>query len=237
MSQNHGFTIWFTGMLGSGKSTLAEYIAARLRQVGRPVEVLDEDDLEEALWTENEGRSKEEREAITIRMGFVAELLTRNNVATLVACESPFKEARDLNRRLIQKYIEVFIDCPVDPDLLKRDTTGKYKKAMAGEIPDFVGITAPYQPPSNPEVKIQSNLESVEAGGLKIFQALLDLGWVSAEDLKIITGTKMKAGALGKKAKPGKASKAEKPAKAAKPAKPAKVAKPGKAVKKAGKKK
>jgi adenylylsulfate kinase len=222
MVQNQGFTVWLTGMLGSGKTTLAEYIAARLRQVGRPVEILDEDDLEESLWNENEGRSKEDRESITVRMGFVAELLTRNNVATLVACESPYKEARDINRRLIQKYIEVFIDCPVDPDLLKRDTTGKYKKAMNGEIPDFVGITAPYQPPGNPEVKIQSNLETVEAGALKIFQALLDLGWMTAEELKIITGTKMKAVPPGKK---GKGDKRAKGGKAAKPEKPAKKGK------------
>lgn len=206
MAQNQGFTVWLTGMLGAGKTTLANYIAARLRQVGRQVEILDEDDVGEVLWGEIEGRSKEERETITRRLGFVAGTLTRNGTATLVAAESPFKGVRDENRRGIQRYIEVFVDCPVDPDLIKRDTTGKYKKALAGEIPDFVGITVPYEPPSAAEVRVQTNLETVEAGGLKIFQALLDLAYMTPEELKVITGTKMKAnpkarrGAKGAKA-------------------------------------
>ena len=179
---------------GSGKTTLANYIAARLRQVGRNVEVLDEDELGEHLWKEFDSDTKEERLAIARRLGFLAEMLTRNNACTLVACESPYKSVRDENRRRIERYIEVYVDCPTD-ELIKRDTTGKYKKALANELPNFIGITEPYEPPpaGSPEVKIQTDQESVEAGGLKIFQALLDLGHVTAEDLKVITGTRMKA--------------------------------------------
>jgi adenylylsulfate kinase len=232
MAQETGFTVWLTGMLGAGKTTLAQYVEARLRQVGRKVEILDEDELQEELWKELEGATKDERMTIARRLGFVADALTRNGVATLVACASPDKQSRDENRRRIQRYIEVYVDCPTD-ELIKRDTTGKYKKALAGEIPNFVGITEPYQPPSSAEVIVHTNTESIEDGGLKVFQSLLDLSYMTTEELKVITGTKMKANPNPKKVKPGKPPK---PAKAAKPAKPAKAAKAPKAAK-AGKKK
>ena len=220
--EQQGFTVWLTGMLGAGKTTLAEYIAARLRQVGRKVEVLDEDDLGESLWGEIEGANKEERVVISRRLGVVADLLTRNGVCTLVACASPYKAVRDENRRLIQRYVEVYVNCPTE-DLIKRDSSGKYKKALAGEIPNFVGITEPYEPPpvNGVEVTIQSNLEPVEAGGLRIFQALLDLMYMNADELKIITGTKMKISPKVKKIKPGKAPKGGKAGKAPKAAKKA----------------
>ena len=220
MAQETGFTVWLTGMLGAGKTTLAQYIEARLRQVGRKVEILDEDDLQDDLWKEIEGDTKEERMVIARRLGFVADALTRNGVATLVACASPDKQSRDDNRRRIQRYIEVYVDCPTD-ELIKRDTTGKYKKALAGEIPNFVGITEPYQPPNSAEVTVHTNLEDIEAGGLKVFQSLLDLSYMTGEELKVITGTKMKPNPIVKKGKPGKAPKAAK-VKVAKPAKPAK---------------
>jgi adenylylsulfate kinase len=212
--QQQGFTVWLTGMLGAGKTTLAEYIAARLRQVGRKVEVLDEDDLGESLWGEIEGANKEERVVISRRLGVVADLLTRNGVCTLVACASPYKGIRDENRRLIQRYVEVYVNCPTE-ELIKRDSSGKYKKALAGEIPNFVGITEPYEPPpvNGVEVSIQSNIEPVETGGLRIFQALLDLTYMTADELKIITGTRMKVSPKVKKIKPAKGSK---PAKAPK---------------------
>jgi adenylylsulfate kinase len=214
MAQDAGFTVWLTGMLGAGKTTLAGYIEARLRQVGREVEVLDEDDLQDDLWKEVEGGTKEERLTISRRLGFVADALTRHGVATLVACASPDKAGRDENRRRIQRYIEVYVDCPTD-ELIKRDTTGKYKKALAGEIPNFVGITEPYQPPppNSAEVTVHTNIENIEAGGLKVFQSLLDLSYMTPEELKIITGTKMKANPKAKKGKAGKAPKAAKPAK------------------------
>lgn len=232
MAQETGFTVWLTGMLGAGKSTLAQYIEARLRQVGRKVEILDEDDLQDDLWKEIEGDTKEERMTIARRLGFVADALTRNGVATLVACASPDKPSRDENRRRIQRYIEVYVDCPTD-ELIKRDTTGKYKKALAGEIPNFVGITEPYQPPNSAEVIVHTNVENIEEGGLKVFQSLLDLSYMTAEELKVITGTRMK---VTPKVKKGKGGKPAKPAKPAKEPKAPKAAKPAKAAKKKGKK-
>lgn len=232
MAQETGFTVWLTGMLGAGKTTLAHYIEARLRQVGRKVEILDEDELQDDLWKDVGGDTKEERMMIARRLGFVADALTRNGVATLVACASPDKQSRDENRRRIQRYIEIYVDCPTD-ELIKRDTTGKYKKALAGEIPNFVGITEPYQPPNSAEVTVHTNKESIEESGLKAFQSLLDLSYMNTDELKIITGTKMKVTPKAPKGKPAKAPKA---VKAPKAPKAPKAAKAPKAPKKKGKK-
>jgi len=238
MPSTTGFTLWLTGMHGTGKSTYAAYIAARLRQVGRNVEILDEGELGDDLW-QGLGDSKEERSTIVRRMGFVAQLLTRNNVAVIVPCVSPYKSVREENRRVISKYVEVYVDCPTEK-LIERDTTGKYKKALSGEIPNFIGITEPYEPPTSPEVTIHSDTESVEDGAMKIFQSLLDLSLVTPEELKIITGKKMKANPLPKKArqaettpaKPepkaaGKGAKARPATRAARLAKPAAAPKKG----------
>jgi adenylylsulfate kinase len=165
---------------------------------------------------------------IVRRLGYAAHLLSRNQVAVLVASVSPYKAGRDENRRVIGRYLEVFVDCPTEK-LISRDTTGKYKKALQGEIPNFIGITEPYEPPSSPEVTIHSDTEAVEDGALRIFQALLDLGYVSGEDLKVITGKKMKAMPLPKKGarrdeKPAPAPAAKSaPAKAPAPAKGSKA--------------
>ena len=226
MANTNGFTVWLTGMSGSGKTTLADYLAARLRQVGRSVEVLDESEVSDDLW-KGIGDSKDERNVIVRRLGYVANLLSRNQVAVLVAAVSPYKGVRDENRRLIGRYLEVFVDCPTEK-LISRDTTGKYKKALQGEIPNFIGITEPYEPPTSAEVIVHSDTEAVEDAATRIFQSLLDLSYVGADELKVITGKKMKANPLPKKgarrdakpAKPEKGSKARPAARAARVSKP-----------------
>jgi adenylylsulfate kinase len=201
MAQINGFTVWFTGMLGTGKTTMADYIAARLRQVDRNVEVLDEEEVAADLW-KGVGDTKDERNQIVRRLGFVANLMTRNGVAALVASVSPYKGARDDNRRAIGRYIEVYVDCPTEK-LIERDSSGKYKKALSGEIPNFIGITEPFEPPGSPEVTIHSDIESVEDGARKVFQAMLDLGYVTPEELRVITGKRMRRNPLPKKARAG----------------------------------
>jgi len=232
MAQNNGFTVWFTGMSGTGKTTMANYIAARLRQVNRNVEVLDEGDVASALWQGAAGETKDERNMIVKRLGYVANLLSRNNVAVLVAAVSPYKGVRDENRRVIGRYVEVYVDCPTEK-LIERDSTGKYKKALAGEIPNFVGITEPYEPPTSPEVTIHSDTESEEDGGTRVFQALLDLGYVSSDELKTITGKKMKANPAKKARRDSKPAKAPaKGAKARPAARAARISKPEKKARK-----
>lgn len=220
MAHAGGFTVWLTGMLGAGKTTMANYIAARMRQVGRKVEVLDEDELREDLWKELSD-SKEDRSTVIRRLGAVANLLSRNDVAVLVAATSPYKSVRDENRRLIGRYIEVFMDCATEK-LMQRDTTGKYKKALSGEIPNFIGITEPYEPPpaNSAEVVIRSDLEPVDEGARRILQALLDLSCVGADELKVITGKKMKANPLPKARRPAKGARPAPKAHAARAAKP-----------------
>jgi adenylylsulfate kinase len=113
--------------------------------------------------------------------------LSRNGAAVLVAAISPYKASREENRRQIGRYVEVYVDCPTEK-LIERDGSGKYKKALSGEIPNFVGITEPYEPPASPELSIHSDQESTEEGARRILQALLDLGYVTSEDILVITG-------------------------------------------------
>lgn len=197
MAQLSGFTVWLTGMSGTGKTTLANYLAPRLRQVGRAVEVLDEGLLADELWA-GIGDTKEERHLVVRRLGFVAQLLSRNGAAVLVSAVSPYKAGRDENRRVIGRYVEVYVDCPTDK-LIERDTTGRYKKALSGEIPNFIGITEPYEPPATPEVVIRSDVETVEDAGRKVLQALFDLGYLNSDEMRTITGKRVKPSPTGKK--------------------------------------
>ena len=225
-----GFVVWLTGMSGTGKTTLVNYLAPRLRQVGKNTEVLDEAPLTEELWG-SIGDTKEDRITAVRRIGVLAQMLGRNNVAVLVAAVSPYKANREENRRAIARYVEVYVDCPTDK-LIERDSTGRYKKALGGEIPNFIGITEPYEPPTAPEVIIHSDTETVEEGGRKVLQSLANLGYISAEEMRTILGEKVRTG--GKKTVRGKSKPAAKGARKARPtARAARVAKAGKKAKKA----
>src|SRR4029077_13419593 len=140
-----GVTVWFTGLSGAGKSTISTALAEELRRRGRPVEILDGDVVRENL-SKGLGFSREDRDTNIRRIGFVAELLTRHGVVVLVAAISPYRETRDEVRARIGHFVEVHVDCPLD-ELVQRDVKGLYKRALAGEIDNFTGVSDPYEPP------------------------------------------------------------------------------------------
>ena len=172
-----GFTLWFTGMSGAGKSTISSLLERRLREAGAKVEVLDGDVVRTYL-SKGLGFSKEDRDENIRRIGFVCELLSRHGVIAIAAAISPYRAVRDDVRARIPNFVEVYVECPVEV-LAQRDVKGLYKKALAGEIPQFTGITDPYEPPLNPEVVVNSSSETVEESAGRIWATLERLGLVS----------------------------------------------------------
>ena len=165
-----GCTLWFTGMSGSGKSTLSALVADRLRAMGSRVEVIDGDVVRTRL-CKGLGFSKDDRQENISRIGFVCELLSRNGVIAIAAAISPYRACREELRSRIPNFIEVYMQCPVEV-LVERDVKGLYKKALAGEIPHFTGISDPYEPPASPEVTIDSSKDSLEASLASILSVL-----------------------------------------------------------------
>jgi adenylyl-sulfate kinase len=171
-----GFAIWFTGLSGAGKSTISEMVCARLRGAGRKAELLDGDVVRTHL-SKGLGFSKEDRDANVRRIGFVCELLARNGVIAIAAAISPYRAARDEVRASIADFVEVFVDCPLEVTAA-RDVKGLYKKAAAGETPAFTGVSDPYEPPLNPEVRVDSSAETPEQSAQKVWRKLEDLGLI-----------------------------------------------------------
>jgi adenylyl-sulfate kinase len=172
-----GFTLWFTGMSGAGKSTISRALELRLREHGARVEVLDGDVVRTHL-SKGLGFSKEDRDENIRRIGFVCELLSRNGVIAIAAAISPYRAVRDEVRARIPNFVEVYVACPVDV-LAERDVKGLYKRALAGEIPHFTGISDPYEAPLSPEVTVNSSEETPEQSVEKIWATLERLGLVS----------------------------------------------------------
>jgi len=171
-----GVTVWFTGMSGSGKTALALRLAKVLRSRGLRVERLDGDIVRKGL-TRDLGFSKEDRDKNIERVTFVAKLLTRNGVAVLCSFISPYREVRARSRREIGNFVEVYCHAPLET-LIKRDVKGLYKKAIAGEIENFTGISDPYEPPENPEVTIDSATETIEESLARVLRKLEELSYV-----------------------------------------------------------
>jgi len=174
---HQGFTLWFTGLSGAGKSTISGIIEKRLREAGAKVEVLDGDVVRENL-SKGLGFSKEDRDENIRRIGFVCELLSRNGVIAMVAAISPYRAVREQIRQRIQNFVEVYVECPLEV-VAGRDVKGLYKKAIAGEIPQFTGVSDPYEPPLNPEVVVQSASQSPEESANRVWAKLEELGLIS----------------------------------------------------------
>ena len=172
-----GFTLWFTGLSGAGKTTISEIVEKELRQRIGKVEVLDGDIVRTNL-SRGLGFSRADRDTNILRIGFVANLLTRNGVAVIVSAISPYKEARDTVRRDIgEGFIEVFVDCPVEV-CAQRDVKGLYKKAFTGEIEHFTGVSDPYEPPAAPELVLKTDEETPRESARKVIAKLEELGYL-----------------------------------------------------------
>src|SRR5215216_6246277 len=172
-----GFTLWFTGLSGAGKTTISEIVEHELRNRFRKVEVLDGDIVRTNL-SKGLGFSREDRDTNVLRIGFVADLLTRNGVGVIVSAISPFKEVRDKVRRTVgEDFIEIFVDAPLEV-CAERDVKGLYKKAFAGEIPQFTGVSDPYEPPAVPELRIKTNEEEPQESARRVIFRLEELGYL-----------------------------------------------------------
>ena len=179
-AMHEGFTLWFTGLSGAGKTTISDRVERALRARGVPVEVLDGDVVRTNL-SKGLGFSKEDRDENIRRIGFVAHLLTRNGVAVIVAAISPYREIRDEVRSRIGRFVEVYVECPIET-LVERDVKGLYKKALAGEIANFTGVSDPYEAPLNPEVVVRTDREAVEESAERVLAALEGLGYLPASN-------------------------------------------------------
>ena len=173
MNTLNGATLWFTGLPSSGKSTIAREVYQRLLDRGLPVELLDGAEVRESL-SRGLGFSKEDREEHIRRMGYVAKLLSRNGVIAVCAAVSPYRETRDEVRRNTTRFVEIHVECPVSV-AEQRDTDGWYARARRGEVEEFTGVNAPYEPPISPEVHIQSDRESVDEAAVKVMTRLEEL--------------------------------------------------------------
>jgi len=174
--EQKGVTVWFTGMSGAGKTALAIPLEKELRKRGLKVERLDGDIVRQSL-TRDLGFTKEDRDKNIERVTFVAKLLTRNGVAVLCSFISPYRSVRAKVQEEVGNFVEVYCYAPLET-LIERDVKGLYKKALAGEIENFTGVSDPYERPENPHVTIDSSAETIEESLAKILQKLEQLGYV-----------------------------------------------------------
>jgi adenylylsulfate kinase len=167
-----GVTLWFTGLPQSGKSSLATEVEKRLFERGHITYILDGDNIRHGL-NKNLGFSPEDREENIRRIGEVANLFRQAGIINMTAFISPYRADRQRARDLAQygEFIEIFCKCSLDV-CEQRDIKGHYKKARAGEIPEFTGISAPYEEPENPEVVIETDKLTIEEGVNRILSYL-----------------------------------------------------------------
>jgi bifunctional enzyme CysN/CysC len=165
-----GMTLWFTGLSSAGKSTISKAVYEKLWAKGYRVELLDGDVIRQHM-SKDLGFSKEDRDENIRRIGFTAELLTRNGVIVLVAAISPYRQVREEVRARIGNFVEVFVNAPL-PVVEKRDLKGIYRRCRAGEITGVTGLDDPYEPPANPEVECRTDQETLAESVERVIQAV-----------------------------------------------------------------
>jgi adenylylsulfate kinase len=168
--------VWLTGLPSAGKTTLARRLAGELARRGRAVEVLDGDELRTRL-TRGLGFSKADRDENVRRVAWVAGLLAGHGVVAIVALISPYRAARDEVRAETADFVEVHVDCAAE-ECVRRDVKGLYRRALAGEIANFTGVSDPYEPPLRPEVTVRTDGESAEDSVGRILDALAARGYL-----------------------------------------------------------
>jgi adenylyl-sulfate kinase len=171
-----GVVIWLTGLPCSGKSTLSEELARRFVARGRRVQVLDGDVIRRALWPEL-GFSREDRDANVRRAGFLAELFVEHGLVVIVALVSPYASARDAVRNRLQRFVEVFVDCPID-ECVKRDVKGLYAAQRAGTVRGVTGVDDPYEAPARPDVHVRTDRADVASCADAVIARVLELGFL-----------------------------------------------------------
>jgi adenylyl-sulfate kinase len=192
VTEQRGFTVWFTGLSGSGKSTIAEMLYHELQARGLKTEILDGDVVRQNL-SKGLGFSKEDRDTNIRRIGFVAELLTRNGVATICCPISPYKAIRDEVRAKIGAFVEVYVHATVEEIAEHRDPKGLYKKALAGELTGFTGVDDPYEAPEDPELVVDTMVETPEESLTKVLWTLASLGYID-DPTPLVEGDRLHSG-------------------------------------------
>jgi adenylylsulfate kinase-like enzyme len=211
--QSSGFIIWLTGMKKAGKSTLAAQLTQRLALIGKPVQLLDEDG-EAKFLIEGFGTAKDDHAAVVKRFGYVAKAVAKAGGVAICAALSPYRDAREALRKEARRFVELFVDAPMETLLHRDGKEALYRRALASEIQGVAGVDLPYEPPAHPELVLHTDQEPVEASLLRILQVLVDGKFLTPAEFGTLSG--------GQKPR-RRSAKAEKPAKG----KPAKAKAPG----------
>lgn len=177
-NKSQGYTLWLTGLSGAGKTTIAVALAEQLALRQEKFERLDGDLVRESL-TRDLGFSEADRRMNIERVSFVAKLLSKHGVGVLASFISPYQSLRDHVRAETTNFIEVYVNAPLEI-CIERDVKGLYTRALAGEIPNFTGISDIYEPPLNPDIELHTDLETVAESVEKILTYLEQQGFIAS---------------------------------------------------------
>lgn len=181
MNEQQGFVLWMTGLSGAGKTTIALELLRQLNGRALKLERLDGDVVREGL-TKDLGFTADDRRKNIERVTFVAKLLSRNGVGCICSFISPYQAVRDHVRAETTNFLEVFVDAPLEV-VIDRDVKGLYKKALDGEIPNFTGISDPFEAPENPDIHLRTAQETVAESAAKIIAEIEARGLIPLAEL------------------------------------------------------